>query len=500
MFVQSVAANVGRLAMTLLFALALAGCGDDTDGTAPVTMDPHEHEHEHEGEHEGEFPGRLMVMDAENYQLNVFDLESERVVATFDDHDGFEKGQADGFTHYVRGTSDGRYGFVLQRSRNLPLDDPSLAENRIFVIDGGLTVEEHGGHLDPVWGTPTLLPYRLGHGGGEVGLFNPVHFVSHHGLTAIFFDGIAPSAEGAEVQVDEQNGFAVAYDNSDFDSDTLPDPIFELDIGNYSHGAAVAVHDDLFIVTLADPAGGLPNGVATYDGHAHDNSEVVQTFPDTCPRLHGEAVSGPYVAFGCLDGEGILVLIHDEESDSFDHAVVAYPDSDMGSGGVAGGTGPSGAIFMARYGDRFIKITKDDIEDGLQANPEVIEVEAGNERYRGFAFEPYMDHNFGGEGRFVALSRTTGNLYIFDLTMEAGEELVGQITGIVGDTSEGCPNDQCPDLALAPGFAYVSNPTENKVYEVNLEEAEIEREFELNAPAELVVFGWFGLEEELVFH
>ena len=63
-----------------------------------------------------------------------------------------------------------------------------------------------------------------------------------------------------------------------------------------------------------------------------------------------------------------------------------------------------------------------------------------------------------------------------------------------------CAVDGCSSLALAPGFAYVTDATNNKVYEVHLEDAEVEREFDLNAPTSLVVFGWFELEEELEFH
>jgi hypothetical protein len=63
-----------------------------------------------------------------------------------------------------------------------------------------------------------------------------------------------------------------------------------------------------------------------------------------------------------------------------------------------------------------------------------------------------------------------------------------------------CPEVGCPNLALAPGFAYVTDPANDRVREVHLEDAEVERELPMNAPTELVVLGWFELEEELVFH
>lgn len=515
MYVQSIARTAARLAMILLFVLALAGCGDDASDTDPH-MDPDEHAHEHEDDddHEGEH------------------AEGE-VIVSFDDHHGFEKGQSEGFAQYMRPSSYGRYGFVLQRSRNLALDNPLVDENRIYIVDSGLAVVEHGDHFDPVTSDPELLPYQLGHGGGEDGLYNPVHFVSHHGLTAIFYDGINPYHAESEPGAVEQPGYAVVYRDSDFDGSTAPpDPIFKRAVQHYSHGAAVAVHEKLIIVTLSEPNGALPNGVETYIGHDHGDHvdwEPGQDFSELCPRLHGEATWGPYVVFACYDGDGILVLQHDDETDSLEATVVAYPD-EYGSGGLAATAlhedevGPDDVIFMVRYGEYqqdFVKITKHDIEEGLDAEPEVLPMEwDSTDRHRAFAFEPVegsagrlliqdqdadgenyhldvlqlgdMDHTMEGEGRFVVLT-ATGDLHIFDLTTS---DEPTTISGIVGAE---CPESiGCPSLALAPGFAYVSDPAKGKVYEVHLEDAVIERTFDegLDAPTQLVVLGRFGYEIE----
>ena len=518
MYSQRIALAVSRLALILLFVLALAGCGDDGDD-----MDPHmdemmheEHEHEedehdhdedeHAEEHDGEFPGRLMVMDSENNELQVFDLESEQVVATF----ALRQSMADGAGTLLRTSSDGRYGFALQRTGHFsPDNDPD--GNQIMIIDSGLTTAGHDDHVDPVWGTPMRLGYRLGHGGGETGLYRPIHWSSHHGLTAIFYDG----SRHPEDNTLNVNAVAVAYEDSDWGGSMIPEPIFELDVGSHAHGGAVAFHDDLFIVSVGmnDNEGGLaystlPRGVATYRGDATDvEDDIVQDFRGRCPRLHGEAVSGDYVAFGCNEGpedndnpnymgpmitdrSGVLVLSYDDATDSFEAAEVAYPDdgSELTSGGIRGGVGPSEGIIMATYGEHFLQITASEVVDGTDAGSELLMVEAGSGRHRGYYFEP-ADHNFPmGEGRFVVLTGTD-NLYIFDL--EHGTQQMLAMP---------CAVDGCSSLALAPGFAYVTDAANNKVYEVHLEDAEVEREFDLNAPTSLVVFGWFEVEAELVFH
>ena len=529
MYFRTVAQTVSRLVLILFFVLALAGCGDDGDGT-DAPMDEHVHdepmdEHdepmdEHVHEHAEEFPGRLMVMDAENNELQIFELESEEVIATF----ALRQTTAPGSGTLVRRTADGRFGFALQRTGHYsPENDPD--GNQIMVIDSGLTSESHGDHSDPVWGTPTRLPYRLGHGGGEMGLYRPIHWSSHHGLTAIFYDGSVLRGEDGSI-ADSVNAVAVAYDDSDWGSQTLPMPIFELDLGSHAHGGAVAFHDDLFVVSVGMNEGygdlnysTLPRGVATYRADAEDwEADIVQDFRGMCPRLHGEAVSGNYVAFGCNEGpedsenpnymgppiterSGVLVLTYNDASDSFTAAEVAYPDdgSETTSGGVQGGMGPSEGIFMATYGpDHFLKINASEVMHKTRQGSELFTVEMGSGGNRGYGFEP-VDHNFPmGEGRFVVLTRT-GNLHIFEVTPE-GDELVGSVSGIVGDTRESCPAVGCPSFALAPGFAYVSDPANDMVYEVHLEDAEVEREFDLNAPTSLVVLGWFDLAEELVFH
>ena len=292
---QLIARTVSRMAMILFFILVLAGCGDDA-GDMDVHVDEPVGVHE-EDEHEAE-PGD--------------------VIATFDSdpmNGGFMRGESANFSQSIRPTSNGRYGFVLQRSGHLAPDDPLLGDNGIYIVDSGLAVEEHGDHFDPVTRTPTLLPYRLGQGGGEEGLYNPVHFVSHHGLTAIFYDGINPYRESSAPDAIEQQGYAVVYRNSDFEGSTSPpEPIFIRGVGNYSHGAVVAANDDdLFIVTVAEPA----RQFAEWRGYIQWPTITATTstfepgagFFGTLSQAARRGDSGVHTwRLPVMDGKGVLVL------------------------------------------------------------------------------------------------------------------------------------------------------------------------------------------------
>lgn len=542
MYFRTVAQTVSRLVLILFFVLALAGCGDDGDDT-DVHMDEHdehmdEHDHdeqavmdEHDHEHAEEFPGRLMVMDADNNELQVLELESGQVVSTF----ALPHSMASGFGTLLRTSSDGRFAFALQRTGHYsPENEPEY--NQIVIFDSGLTIEGHGDHSDPVWGTPTRLPYRLGHGAWvmdptlemEMGLYRPIHWSSHHGHTAIFYDGSRRDDYSESV-----NGYAVAYEDSDWDSDTAPMPIFALDVGSHAHGGAVAFHHDLFVVSVGmnDDEGGLaystlPRGVAAYRADAtHWEDDIIpgQDFRGRCPRLHGEAVSGNYIAFGCNEGpedndnpnymgptipdndrSGVLVLTYSKDGDEADPPVpftaaeVTYPDdgTELTSGGIRGGAGLSEGIIMATYGEHFLKITGSMVMDGTDEGSELLMVEEGSGRHRGYYFEP-VDHNFPmGEGRFVVLTGTN-NLHIFEFSEDGSGEIEHRDM-----LAMPCSEDGCSSLALAPGFAYVSDRTANTVYEVPLDHPDTDdiRELALNAPTSLVVLGWFEYPEEIVFH
>ncbi|HEY7712725.1 MAG TPA: hypothetical protein VIG57_22130 [Candidatus Entotheonella sp.] len=190
------------------------------------------------------FTGRLMILDTANHQVHVFDLASEEVVETF----ALTQSMAPGFGTLLARTSNGRFGLVAQLSGHFsPENDPSV--NAIALVDSGLTVEDHGDHFDALRQTPRQLPYRLGHGGGQFGLYRPIHIDVHHGLIAIHYDGSRHPDDDAQ----NVNARVLAYTEADLASRTQPVPLFDLDTGSHQHGAAISFHEDLFVVSIGTP-------------------------------------------------------------------------------------------------------------------------------------------------------------------------------------------------------------------------------------------------------
>ena len=100
--------------------------------------------------------------------------------------------------------------------------------------------------------------------------------------------------------------------------------------------------------------------------------------PRTIPKIiQIRTTWGPEIT----ERSGILVLAYEEATDSFEAAEVAYPDEDteLTSGGLAGGMGSSEGIIMATYGEHFLKIEGSEVMDGTDAGTELLMVEAGSE-------------------------------------------------------------------------------------------------------------------------
>jgi hypothetical protein len=161
---------------------------------------------------------------------------------------------------------------------------------RVTLLETGLRLDGHGDHADLTVGVPALLDARLE---GP----RPSHVVAGDGRLGVFFDGDGTAAvvgAGAEAAAPLRLRAAHAH-----------------------HGVAFPFAGggrSLVALSEAPAAGARPSIVALRD---ETGAEVARR--EDCPRLHGEARTGPLIAFGCADG----VLLLDTRSATF--AKVANP-------------------------------------------------------------------------------------------------------------------------------------------------------------------------------
>lgn len=147
---------------------------------------------------------------------------------------------------------------------------------RVTLLETGLRLEGHGDHADLSVAAPALLPTLLQ---GP----RPSHVTGGDGRVAVFFDG------------DGTVGVAG------------PAGITQLRAAHPHHGVAYPFAGGMMLVSEA-AANDRPSGVVL---RGPDGAEVARSAD--CPRLHGEARTGPLIAFGCADG----VLVFDTTTKAF---------------------------------------------------------------------------------------------------------------------------------------------------------------------------------------
>lgn len=250
-----------------------------SDGVDALEFAGH-HDHGQDQAHGGFMEGapmigsRLIVNDFESGKVQVVDLRSNEVIATFE-----LTARPNLYT-----SPNGRYAFAVQMDGNVT-----------NIIDSGVSMVAHDDHFHAEFGRPSLL-------GVEIAGSTPIHYTPHHGQIAIFNDG----AGSASI-------FTESY---------LFDPsaeIITVTTARPHHGVAVPMGDVVLISSpnMEDTNAALPIGVDVMNME----SEVLQSFPE-CPGLHGEAAySDDGVAFGCSDG----VLLIEREGDAFVSRKIANP-------------------------------------------------------------------------------------------------------------------------------------------------------------------------------
>ena len=393
-------------------------------------------------EEQGALAGRLLIADRDQASLSVLDLGSELL------SENSVQVAAPGASLYS--SPSGRFAFALARG---PEDD----DDRVHIIDGGVYLEPHEGHMDLVTGPVSLL--SLGTSDQR-----PVHTSVHNGWTAIFHDGSGRAALFEEHDLEEER--------DDYE------PIW-LEAG-LQHGAVVAMGEGYFMVTSNNPEypdtaqSSLPIGAEV---RTVDDQVVYDASNRSCPGMHGEAANHDGVLMGCVGGV-LFIEGHDGE---FGHEFIDNPDgmSDAGRIGTVWGHEDSPNFF----GSASYRHEGASMYDGLW----IIDAEGGSisrvlpseddKRVYGAAFDAHGEEFFAltADGMINVISSASGEV----------EETIQLMDPFDGDTS--------PYFIVVGEVLYLSDRSGGRIVEFHLAEGEIEREWSIGGnPGRLAFVGVGG--------
>lgn len=325
------------------------------------------------------------------------------------------------------------------------------APARLYALPGGqyaLAVHRESGHLSFLWGGLGLVDH-----GDHKDLRLEAPYVA-----ATLATGPKPThvfAQGHHLAVfHDGDGTVALFDLRRLGLDWR---YRQVATGQPDHGAP-AVLGDLLLV------GGLGSGrveVYTLEGRR------VLALPEACPRLHGEAVLGRFAAFGCQDG---LLLVEAVGQGVRARKLPNPPGSPEGArvGTLVALEGAG--VFVGNFGQGLLLLHP---EGRLQAIP-----------------LPARPLRFLAEGEGAVLVLTAeGRLH----RVEPLEGKVGPGLPVATPVAQGAPS---PALAVGRGMAYVADPAQGAVVEVDLETFQIQRRFTVGgAPAALAI-----LEVEAIKH
>ncbi|MCS7057951.1 MAG: hypothetical protein NZ849_02000 [Meiothermus sp.] len=350
-------------------------------------------------------PGRLVVADGKTGLLQVIDLEKGEVVGRFT-----VPGPASVYT-----APGGQYAFAVHRE-----------QNRVSVVYSGLGLEDHGDHKDLVLQTPYIWA-TLNTGP------KPTHLKSHGDRIAIYNDG-----DGTVALFDARKLGLVA----DFS---------EISTGAPDHGAPVPLAQVVLV-------GSLNRGVV--EVYTYGGRKVTQF--EGCPRLHGQAVLGNTVAYGCADG----VLLVEQRGSGFAARKLANPAS--APQGARVGTlvaHPKYPFFIGNFGQGLVRVDSTLSVYPLPARP--------------------VRFGFDQGGRLVVL---TADGHLHTLEPATGKVLRSlKVAEPITATGEGAVR---PSMALGDGVAYVALPEKGEVLEIELDGMELKRRLNVGGTPGSLAWLW----------
>lgn len=288
--------------------------------------------------------------------------------------------------------------------------------NRVSVVYTGLRLEDHGEHKDLLLEKPYVFA-TLNTGP------KPTHYFNHGHHAAIFNDG------DGTVAVFDTRRLGVVADLELYAT------------GSPGHGA-LEMMDDVLITGL------LHRGVV--EVYALPGGRKVQEFPG-CPRLHGSAALGKVAAFGCADG----VLLLERRGDGFAARKLANPPGSPADARVGALRAQEAhPFFIGNFGQGLARIDP-----------------------RGYTFTPYplparpMRFEFSADGLHLVVLTADGRLHV----LEPASGRVLRSLEVVGPVLDGAG----PSLVVGTEYAYVSDPEKGVVHEIELDDLQVRRRFEV---------------------
>lgn len=402
--------------------------------------------------------GRMLIADGASNYLKSIDLTTGNVLDSFD----IGASRAAVYT-----TESGLFSIAVIGG----------VTGKVRVLNSGLYVEEHTDHIHREAIAPKLLPFEW------TGV-KPVHFVSHHGWTAIHFDGDTAAAVNAKASM-------LFLNEGDFVKDSVA--TFGMELSGPAHGVGLFGEGNKLLVTPPNPSyaakvpgvGSTPYGVKVYDRNFNEVQDFADTtaFEKSCRSLHGEAAMGPYVLFGCngVADSGALLLTYDSATQAYSSKKIRYFKDGRGTGTVK--AHPEQSVFVGNLGTRHLARFKPSAN--ALDSVDVVELDSAQ---AGFEFE--KEH-----GEHLAVLTRSGKLHIYK--PRNGWEKVKTVEVLT--TAHWATGKLAPKLVTGPGYAYISDPHEGKIHEVRLHDGVLTRAIQLGGqPWNMTVQGWyeaFGLEE-----
>jgi ABC-type Zn uptake system ZnuABC Zn-binding protein ZnuA len=370
---------------------------------------------------------RLLVSDFETAPSKLIDVDNGKIIARYEV----------GAPTYPYTSPTGRFGIKIQTNANL-----------ITAVDSGILLEDHGDHMHPYKRDARLTDFRAE---GRT----PIHYVAHAGQIAIFNDG---------------SGEAMLLTERNFESAEAEMLTFKT--ARPHHGVAVPLGDRI-VLSVPDTQNmdyALPLGIEVRDMR----NNVVASFADQCPGLHGEASSGAFTAFGCAD----RVLVLERNGDDFSVKSLRYaPETPSGTrvGTVIGHEKQN--FFIGNFGQTGL-VRIDPIAGTL--TPITLPM-----RYSAFRLDAET-------GEKIIVVTTDGSVHRIDAMTGRIEASIEAVTPFVFRTR--VPR---PGLATVRNLAYVTDPAAGEVVEIDLEAMNVTRRFVVEGkPVRLAVLGVLEMEHD----